>query len=577
MEQLLPYLERELLALRRASPLFGQRYPGLAGALAHSDAGADPHADRLAQAVALLNARIAKRLDDDYPRCISALFQMLYPEHWRPFPACAIASLGEEGAALSRGAGLHSAPLDGVACRFRSVYEVRASPLHIAAAAYVARPERPDLPAFSSLVSIAIEGLPVVGQHRLRVYLDGETSFCGTLRDAIFLKARRAYVETQEGLWHALPAIPLHAAGFAEDEAVLPRHPGEDEGERLLKEYFAFPQKFNFIDIDVAALRRYPGARLTLHLLLPDAQRKASLEQVLAALSARNLRTRATPVVNLFPHAAKPVSVSHLRSEYALEPAGLPSSAAEIFSIDAVRMVAAGGDIAACRAFFQRGHGEDAAQGRHWIAHRSADHPGMRIAFSDASLDLAEEGCSAASIDLLCCNADLPQRLAPASAGLRGDADGRSWHLLSHPTPRRSCPPDAQGEWRLLALLGRSGQGLQELDAPQFAAMLSLFDPVQSAATRRQIEGITSIEWQPAQAAMSDSHGSWPVQGLAIRLTLDESAYAGSGLHCFAQVLEHFFAAQVHLNRFTQLTVLSSTTGEELLRCPPRNGNLILS
>lgn len=572
MEQLLPYLERELLALRRASPLFGARYPGLAGALAHDGADADPHAGRLAQAVALLNARIAKRLDDDYPRFISALFQMLYPQHWRPFPSSAIACLDGQGAALPRGATLQSAQVDGVTCRFRTVYDICSGPLRIASAAYVARPDKPGLPAFSSLISITIEELSRAGQEWLRLYLDGEASFCAALRDTFFLKARQAYVETQDGIWHPLQAIPLRAVGFADNDALLPRCPGEDEGERLLKEYFAFPQKFNFIDIDIAALRCYPGQRLTLHLLLPDAQRQASLEQVLGTLSASNLRIGATPVVNLFSRAANPISVTHMRSEYELEPSELSPSAGEIFSIDAVRMVAASGKVDAYHPFFRRGYGEEAAQGRNWIAHRTTNRCGMRIAFSDRSIELEEDDCAAASIDLLCCNADLLRRLS----GDLHDAAGQRLHLLNQPSPRRPAPSDAQSEWRLLALLSRSGRSLQRMDAQQFSAMLSLFDPVQSPCTRRQMEGIASIEWQSAQASLSDCHGAWPVQGFAIRMALDQSAYAGSGLHLFAQIIEHFLAAQVHLNSFTQLTVVSATTGEELLRCPSRNGNLSL-
>ncbi|MBB3120115.1 type VI secretion system baseplate subunit TssF [Pseudoduganella violacea] len=572
MEQLLPYLERELLALRHASPLFGARYPGLAGALAHDGAAVDPHADRLAQAVAMLNARIAKRLDDDYPRFISALFQMLYPQHWRPFPACAIVCLDGQGAALPRGATLQSAPVDSVACCFRTVYDVCVSPARIASAAYVARPDKPDLPVFSSLISITIEELPGSGQECLRIYLDGEASFCAALRDAFFLKARLAYVETRDGLWHPLPSIPLRSVGFAEDEALLPRCPGEDEGERLLKEYFSFPQKFNFIDLDIAALRHYPGRRLILHLLLPDAQRQASPAQVLGTLSADNLRIGATPVVNLFPRAANPISVTHMRSEYELEPSGLPPSAGEIFAIDSVRMATACGKVDIYRPFFRQSHGEEEAKGRYWIAHRCAGRSGMRIALSDGSIDLDGEGCAAASIDLLCCNADLPRRLV---GDLRDDT-GQRLQLLGQPSPLRPAPLEAQNEWRLLALLSRSGRGLQRMDAQQFAAILSLFDPVQSPSTRRLVEGIVSIEWQPAQASLSDCHGAWPVQGFAIRMTLDQSSYAGSGLHLFAQVIEHFLATQVHLNSFTQLTVVSAATGEELLRCPPRNGNLSL-
>ena len=55
-----------------------------------------PHknVDRLIEAFALLNARIAKRLDDDYPEFTEALFDVLYPHYLRPFPSCSIAHFG---------------------------------------------------------------------------------------------------------------------------------------------------------------------------------------------------------------------------------------------------------------------------------------------------------------------------------------------------------------------------------------------------------------------------------------------------------------------------------------------------
>jgi type VI secretion system protein ImpG len=45
----------------------------------------DPHIERLIQSYALLNARVSKRLDDDFPEFTEALFEVLYPHYLRPF------------------------------------------------------------------------------------------------------------------------------------------------------------------------------------------------------------------------------------------------------------------------------------------------------------------------------------------------------------------------------------------------------------------------------------------------------------------------------------------------------------
>ena len=64
--------------------------------------------------------------------------------------------------------------------------------------------------------------------------------------------------------------------------------------------------------------------------------------------------------------------------------------------------------------------------------------------------------------------------------------------------------------------------------------------------------------------------------GVVIRMTVDEEAFVGSGIHAFAQVVERFLALYVHANSFTQLVIASSKTGEEILTCQPRSGDLSL-
>ena len=91
MEDLLPYFERELVYLRRLGREFYERYPRVGGALQlGDDTCPDPHVEQLIQSVALLSARVAKRLDDSYPELTEALLETLFPHYLRPFPSCSI-------------------------------------------------------------------------------------------------------------------------------------------------------------------------------------------------------------------------------------------------------------------------------------------------------------------------------------------------------------------------------------------------------------------------------------------------------------------------------------------------------
>lgn len=94
MDELLPYYERELGFLKRYSREFATRYPKIAGRLLMGgEVCEDPHIERMIQSFALLNSRISKRLDDDYPEFTEALFDVLYPHYLRPFPSCSIVTV----------------------------------------------------------------------------------------------------------------------------------------------------------------------------------------------------------------------------------------------------------------------------------------------------------------------------------------------------------------------------------------------------------------------------------------------------------------------------------------------------
>ncbi|MDT1883272.1 type VI secretion system baseplate subunit TssF, partial [Acinetobacter baumannii] len=99
-----------------------------------------------------LNARIAKRLDDDYPEFTEALFDVLYPHYLRPFPSCSIARLDIAAearqqtavATLARGTRLTTRQVRGVTCIFRTVYPVTLAPLVLGRAVFSPIIQAPD-------------------------------------------------------------------------------------------------------------------------------------------------------------------------------------------------------------------------------------------------------------------------------------------------------------------------------------------------------------------------------------------------------------------------------------------------
>ena len=60
-------------------------------------------------------------------------------------------------------------------------------------------------------------------------------------------------------------------------------------------------------------------------------------------------------------------------------------------------------------------------------------------------------------------------------------------------------------------------------------------------------------------------------RGLQIVLTLEEGAFAGTGVYLLGAVLEQFFARYVSINAFTECVLATPSRGE-IKRWPPRIG-----
>jgi len=192
MEALLPYYERELSFLRRYSGDFARRYPKIAGRLLPvGEQSDDPYIEQMIQAIALLDARIRKKLDDDYRNSVEALFDNLHPHYLRPFPACSIAQFAADPAAgeqrpytLVRGTELVSRSINGVQCQFKTAYDVTLAPLTISAARYLPAAAAPVvLPVNAAgIVSITVEttapklNLPSLALRAIRLHLNGQAS-----------------------------------------------------------------------------------------------------------------------------------------------------------------------------------------------------------------------------------------------------------------------------------------------------------------------------------------------------------------------------------------------------------------
>lgn len=609
MEALLPYYERELAFLRRHSRDFAERYPKIAAQLMLSGEGCDdPHVERMIESFAFLTARISKKLEDGYPQFTEALLNVLYPHYLRPFPSCSIVSFDTTAADLQlsspvvvpRGTELTSRPIKGAVCRFRTAWAVLLAPVTVAGLHFDATPRAPAearLPAGTTATMSLVLKLPFNERvpdtlPDLRFYIDAEPSVAAALRDALFLKCMRVFAQAGDGPWARIDESVLQAVGFADEEALIDMPANSHSAYRHLTEYFAFPEKYNFIDLRLGQLppAAIAAGELRLHFALKDLRPDSDASRLLQTVSAPNLRLGCVPVVNLFAQRGDPIRITHRNSSYPVLADARRAYAYEVYSIDAVKRVrqtAQGESITEFRPFFSLAHGADPARdGHYWFAQRNemlaTKSPGYEteLTLVDADFDPVQPKTDVLSVQLTCTNRDLPTLMSVGQLSgdlfIEGGCVARSIRLLRKPTPPARFESRGDGRWRLISHLALNQLSLTGSGVAAFREILTLYDLQRNVASRRQIEGIVAVEQRAKTVWMAGKPFACFVRGVEVRLTVDKSAFVGSGLDVFARCIEHFLGLYAHLNSFIQLVLVSSRNGEEILRCQVRTGVSIL-
>lgn len=610
MDELLPHYERELAFLRGHSAEFARRYPKIAGRLQLSgDVGEDPHVERLIESFALLASRIHKRLDDDFPLFTESFLEVLYPHYLRPFPACAIAHFSVADAAaqmskatvLPRGTLLKSRPVRGVPCTFRTAYDVTLAPVSVASARFacaVVAPTGTLVPkGATSVLSITLQITGAQGNwaalalDKLRLYVDAEASQVSAVREALHGNVLGVLLQTTEhGPWAALADALPAVVGFEDDEALIDVDARSQPAYRHLTEFFAFPDKFNFVDLPLPPKVQAASARsITLHYVMAGIRSDSDEASLLETLTEKNLRLFCTPVVNLFHQRADPIRWTRQGQSSPVLPDARKAFGYEVYSVEKVYRVLQtpqGESVDEFYPFYSLQHDELLADGegrrRYWVLQRDeavADQsPGYEAELSivDVDFDPASPQTDTLSIEVKATNRNLPNLLAVGNAGgdlfMAGGSLASEIRLLRKPTTSMRFERGRGALWRLISHLSLNHLSLSAGGLDALKEMLRLYDLPRSQTNRAMLDGLLAIEYRPATAYLPGQPFSTFVRGTEIRVTVEEANFVGSGLRLFAQVMDRFFGLYTHINSFTQLKLVSARTQEALITCERRTG-----
>lgn len=607
---LLPEYERELAILRRSLGEFARRYPKAATRLAISgEHSEDPHVERIIQSAALLNARVGARLDDDYPELPTALFEIVYPEYLRPFPSCSIAHFEGAGVleklttpyAIERGAELKTRT---GGYPFRTVYDVVLAPLRIADARYAPSPSAPAnvrLPesttGIASITFSVLTAKPALRDNlpkRLRLFVDGDRRMVASVIDTLLLRASSAFVELDGGeRWIALDAVPLSAGGFDRDEALIARCDDSESQFRVLLEFFSFPEKFDFIEVDLSALMRVAGAfnSLTLHLPIENVHRDSAQSALLQNLSASNLKLFCTPIINLFAVAAEPISLEAIELPvYPIVPNTMNVSDARVYRVDAVRLtqdIANGTVVRQIEPHQALSHYmTEKTPAVYWVAERDGRLAEL-IPGQDMVLSLVDERGEPIDMtgrqidaDLTCTNGNVPATLR--IGGARGDLVHANEEMTGHVSMLRSPTESVERSkkrdylWDIVAMLSAGALSLCQSGLPAFKRFLQAHTSSLATNAMRHIDSLTQFSRESALEWVRMTPQPMLVRGVRMRMAVDETLLGDCSVSVLACVFDSIFVHYAPANSFVQLVVVSARNGFELRQGQPLPGAVAL-
>lgn len=604
-EALLSYYNRELSYIRNLGAEFAKKHPKIAGRLRlDRDTVEDPHVSRLIESFAFLTARIRHKLDDSFPELTEALMGLLYPDFHAPIPSLSVVQFylipgqPESVRRLPAGTELYTDSNPHGRVHYRTCYDTLIYPFKVNKAQFVAQPFRaPTMPdEYSGSATQAILRLTLkTGQNapfnkirpkRLRFYLNGQPQLTFRLYEFLLNHAATIAIGEHPRDPKAVffPGTCLTPVGFGDTEAALPADGRSTSAHRLLSEYFAFPEKFLFVDLNLPP-EAWDNFSEAVNIYIYFDQTHLELMQ---GVSAETLVLGCSPMINLYSPRLKSIATENLGYEAKLQIDTASSHCADIHTVLQVTANNQLNKTIDIQPFYgsHRSKAAEIKQPLYWHIRREASQwmdgrvsygTDTYISLVDTNFQISEpEERWHISVEALCTNRDLPDKLPfgpdePKMEFMQSGGAGLRIKCVSAPTATIQPRLHEATRWQLVTQLSlqhfMGDEGLLTLKE-----MLRLYDAKQNADTRSIIDGLVGMKTSLTTAHIRRGGRKALCQGTHIELELDERFYSGSGIYLFSAVLNEFFAQYCSINSFTQLTICVHQSPDRKIEWPPRSG-----
>ena len=600
IEELLPYYEKQLQEFGQQSREFAHKYPKIAQRLSlNQEQIDDPHIERLIQAFALIAARIDKKLTDSYDLFTRSIFEVMFPQYLKPFPASSVISFEDSSKIkqltevhhIPRGTALKAKSISGVQSEFSSVQDVRLLPIAIKQLQFKAHPTAHMHLNQNATISLSFEVFnqkhALLKMEKIPIFLDAISNFPLQVLDSIFQKTTIFSIKAGQQTFDI--ANPFTLGGFQEQESILPIDQHTHQAYRLLMEYFCCPEKYSFLTLNLDFLQFLNASQsefeVQMHFKL-NLNDQAVLRNY-AELSTANFKLFCTPVVNLFKKQAEPQKIDHKRMEYPLiTDVHYPEyyQAYSILSMNMIREKSSQDQVLhPILPFFAMSHYHQ-EQVNFFYSLNGSLHKNKRqeLSYSVLSKHLEPHRTQSdfISIELLCSNGDLAYESYNKEHNiltLNDSSLARRAVMLKRPNKPYYFEQNKQEQWRIISHLSLNTLSLMKGDAvAHLKELLELYNLPKSRENQIIIEAIQALDFELTQKLVNSHPYPLFVRGIKVKIGIQAEVFRGHSLYIFSQLLAQVFNLKVQMNSYVDVAVYDIQSQQELYQCVQNVGGKML-
>jgi type VI secretion system protein ImpG len=611
------YFEREYNFLQSAGEEFSKKHPTLGSRLHLSERERkDPFVERLFEAFAFLTGRIHERLDDEFPEIAAGILEILFPNLLHPFPSCAILQARHKPGAISGQVIIKKgSEIQTQTGKYKVKYKVASSPLE---KSRVTEKEEPAEFIFRTTQDLSVRPIKLdevrveespqgnsylvlkiqpdrnvtyqsLNLSQFQIFLYGSASIKYNLHLFLTkyvksisireLSGKKPDFQKIENFQIGVQELFQNSEDKDEDNSILPYSKQSFKGFRLLQEYFAFPEKFFFINLYGLEKYKDSGESCAFEIKI-DFDKKFPREKI---PSINNILLHCTPIVNLFTRSTEEVIVNQRLPEYYVIPDLNRRKSREIYSIDRVFGISE-------NKFEQYKYVPITSQDildssdpeynykRFYSVFRRKQQSDMSetyIRLFGPSMEQELFPKETLSIEGTLSNGFLPS--AYLEAGVIKEPInfpvGIEASNITVPSEVLECPQRQNYLWHLIAHLSVSYSTLAETDALKNILNLYNWTTTHIHPNKKRIEGIKAIH-QPK--IVSKMIGMGLIRGLEFHIEVDPKEFEqGEGdINLMGMILNEFLSQYVTINSYIILIITEIGTGKEY-KWEPKLGQIL--